>query len=854
MLDFIEGDLMEVYEKRLREKGKPKANLLFIIDVVQLFRPGIIKPIQGPQNLNTYGMYKSYFKIGWRNILKSKAHSIINVGGLSLGMAATMLILLYLKDEYRYDLFHEKSSTTYRIVVDWVHPDGSVKDNSGNTGYFQATKFEEAIPEIASAIRWLETKRTIKIDNEVRDISSCFSTDSNFFTEFTFPLLHGDPKTALSRPRSIVVTEEKAIALFNTTNAAGRTIDIKVNDEFIPYEVTGVARTLPSHSSIKFDYVLPLDVDPAEYTNNENWFNFFLNTFVILHPSANPRVVESKMKQVYESDASSTIKKMLEKFNFVNKANYRLQPLSELHLSREYEADNGLRDASNPMYGYILLGIALFTLLIACINFVNLSIARSLNRAKEIGVRKVVGGNRSSLAVQFMSESYLMCFFAFFLSIILVQLQLPLFNQLAQKSIVFTELVDVRLIGAFIALFIVTGFIAGFYPSLVLSGFNPGKILHGRFRFSGNNTFQRSLVVTQFALAAFLMMATLTIYSQFDFMTNTDLGYDDKNLVRVDRHSITRTEFETFKNTLVQHPDVIGVTPKNGGEWGTIVKVNGEEKIEFNYNIIDETYLSLMKIKLVQGRNFSPDLPSDGDNSVLINEAFAKKAGWKDPIGQQVNFWYWNDKKYTVVGVVKNHHFRAVHREIAPQLFSLKPDENFGRVLIRLSGTNNPEALTHIEKTFKSQFPNYSYSYQFVDEANREMYQMEARWKQILLLGSVLTIFISCIGLYGLAALAVERRTKEIGIRKIMGATVSDITQLLSTSFVKLVVIAFAFALPAAYVVSGKWLSMYAYHVNFSQATVLITLFIMAFIAFVIVGMQAVRSALMNPVNSLRSE
>lgn len=853
LVERIEGDLFEEYDDRAKRIGKRKADISFIKDVMLLFRPRIIRPLEGHKKINTYGMYKSYLKVSWRNILKSKVHSIINMGGLSIGMAAAMLIVLYLKDEYRYDTFHENALNTHRIVVDWINPDGSKKDQSGITGYFQGPKFKEAIPEITESVRWIEERHTIKMDNELQDVA-CFATDSSFFNVFTFPLLDGDSRTALQKPKSVIITESKAIAHFNTLQAVGKTIDFKEGNEFVPYEVTGVAKTIPSNSSIHFDYLLPLQVNADDYVNNENWFNFFLNTFVVLHPSADPRVVEQKMMQVYESDAAATIKQMAQAYDVREKANYGLQPLTAMHLSEVYKAENGLRDASNPMYGYILSGIALFILLIACINFVNLSIARSLKRAKEIGVRKVVGGNRSSLAVQFMSESYLMCFFAFALSVVLVQLALPLFNQLAQKSIRFTEMIDITVLVSFVLLFLVTGFIAGIYPALVLSGFNPSRILYSRFRLSGNNTFQKSLVVVQFALAAFLIMATLTIYSQFDFMTNTDLGYDDHNLLRIDRHSITHAEYETFKNAVLQHPGVAGIAPKNGGEWGTVARVNGEEEIHFNYNVVDEAYSPLMKIQVLQGRNFSPEFPSDADNVILINEAFAKKAEWKDPIGQQVNFWYRNNKKYTVVGVVKNHHFNSLNVEIMPQLFVMKPDENFGRLMIRLSGSNNSEALTHIEKTFKKQFPNYTYTYKFIEDDNREMYQLEARWKQIVLMGSVLTVFISCIGLFGLASLTAERRTKEIGVRKILGASVNDITRLLSINFVKLVVIAFAVALPAAYMAADKWLSTYAYRVDFSIATAAITLGLTVVIAFTVVGIQGVRAGLTNPVNSLRSE
>jgi putative ABC transport system permease protein len=437
---------------------------------------------------------------------------------------------------------------------------------------------------------------------------------------------------------------------------------------------------------------------------------------------------------------------------------------------------------------------------------------------------------------------------------VLVQAALPLFNQLATKSILLSSFLDVQIIGGYFILFLITGLLAGFYPAMVLSGFSPVKILYNRFRYTGNNLTQRSLVVIQFALASFLIMATITIYSQFDFLLTKDLGYDDKNLVMVEKFPLPKKEFDSFKASLLLHPDIQEVAPKNGGEWGTVAKVNGEQQIQFQYNIVDETFLPLMKIPVLTGRNFSPNFPSDADHSILVNEAFVKAAGWKDPIGQQVNFWYQNDTKYTVIGVVQNHHYNALHIEIQPQLFALKTDENFGMAYIRLSGKNHANALSHIEKTFKAQFPDFSYAYRFKEDENRQQYQLEARWKQIVLFGSILTIFISCIGLFGLAALAAERRTKEIGVRKVLGASVSSITQLLSFSFIQLVVMAFLVAVPLAILASDRWLSTYAYRVSFSAWTVLLTLLATGTIAFATVSFQAIRAARMNPVTSLKSE
>ena len=574
----------------------------------------IIKPTEGYKNLNNYGMVKSYFEIGWRNLVKNKGYSFINIGGLALGMMAAMLILLYIQDERGYDSFHSKSPVPYRIVTNWVNPDGSVRQYDGSTGHFQGPKFAEKIPEVTRAVRWQENTMTFKINNEVSDLT-VFKADSNFFEMFSFPLLAGNPMTALKAPASIVITEEKAKLYFNTTEALGKTLDIKVDSIFKPYQVTGVVKSIPSNSSIKFDFVVANIVSQEEYASNENWFNTFQNTFVELHPSSDPRLVESKMKQVYEADAAATIQMMKEKYNVTDKANYLLQPITDLHLSKLYTASNGLRDASNPMYSFILSGIALFILLIACINFVNLSIANSLKRAKEIGVRKVVVGSKSNLTIQFLSESFVTCFLAFALALILLPLCLPVFNSLAIKSLSFENFLNAKLASAYFTLFIATGLLAGLYPAFILSGFNPVKTLYGRFRFSGKNLLQRTLVVVQFSLAAFLIMATITIYSQFDFLTTYDLGYDDQDLVMVHKHPITRNQFKLFKEALESNPTIIGTAPKNGGEWGTVAKVNSEQEIKLQYNIVDEAYLPLLKIPVITSRGFSPEFKGHDDET-----------------------------------------------------------------------------------------------------------------------------------------------------------------------------------------------------------------------------------------------
>ncbi|MBK9511982.1 MAG: ABC transporter permease [Cytophagaceae bacterium] len=798
-------------------------------------------------------MIKNYFKIAWRNLSRNKVYSIINMLGLSIGLSAAMLILLYSKDEVSYDRFHENNPNIYRVVNQWSNPDGSVKSKDGNTGHFQGPKFKEGIAEIREFVRVKSDFRNIKQNQEVKS-EEMLAADSTFFSVFTFPMLSGDPHTALKNPKSIVISEEMAEKYFHSTDVLGKYLEISEDDKFVQYQITGVSKKCPQNSSIKFNFLLPNIVAAEEYKNGDNWFNFFQNTFVLIDPKATQSQVEAKMKLVFEKDSRDAYKRMQDQFGVKEKVSYLLQPMADMHLSTDYVATNGLQDASNPVFSYLLGGIAAFILLIACINFINLTVARSLKRAKEIGVRKVVGSNRKQLIWQFMSESFLLCFASFIFALVLVQIVLPKFNFLANKSLALSYLFDYKLIAGYFLLFIITSFLSGFYPAIVLSGFSPVATLYGRFMLSGKNLLQKSLVVLQFGLASFLIISTLTIFSQFNFLTKKELGYEDKNLILVGKWNLTHQEARLFRDELLQNPDIVETASKNGGSWGTIAKVNGEKQMNFAYETVDTRYIPLLKIKVLQGRNFSPDYPTDSTQSVIVNETFVKQAGWKNPIGQTVNFWYDNNAKYQVIGVVKDHHFASVNQSIEPQLFTMKPGNQYGMMFVKIKPGSETKTLKHIEASFKKLFPLNSYDFKIKESENLKNYESEAKWKQIMLFGAILTIFISCIGLFGLATLSAEKRMKEIGIRKVMGATVSSVVALLSKDFLKLVALSFLFSFPLAYFASTKWLENYPYRENFNFMIMVFTALVTIVVALLTVSWHSIKTALMNPVKSLKTE
>jgi ABC-type transport system, involved in lipoprotein release, permease component len=799
-------------------------------------------------------MIKNYFIIAIRNLLRNKIYSLINIAGLCIGLTCAMLILLYVKDEISFDRFHKNVNNIYRIAMKSKHNGQEYKD--GNTGWLQGPRFAQNVPGIKYFVRISGGSEDIKKGTEVYS-QDLLRTDSTFFSAFTFPLLSGNPKTCLTDRRSIVLSEDLAKKEFGTTDAVGKVLMVKEDSTFFPYKVTAVAKRCPQNSSIQFNAIIPLRESEADAKNNDNWYNFFLNTFIVLDDKANSRTVEKQMQNFYIADAKQTFEEMIKKYGGgpdVSMGTYFLQPYIDMHMSTEVPPQNGLTNASNPMYSYILSGIALFVLLIACINFINLTVARSVKRSKEIGIRKVIGGSKKQLITQFLGESFLLCTIAFILAVLLVQLILPLFNNLANKALSLSYLFDTKLITAYITLFVITALLAGFYPAIVLSGYSPVQTLYSRFNIAGKKYLQKSLVVLQFALASFLIIATFIIYSQFNYLTKADLGYDDSNLVLVNSGETRHANAAIFKNEMLKNPDIIGVSAKNSGSWQTSARNSEDSAIQFAYETIDENYLPLLKIPIIAGRNFSKDFPADSSRSVIVNESFVKAAHWKNPIGETVNFWYNNNETYHVIGVVKDYHFASLTQKIMPQLFTMKNDNLYGMYCIKIKPNSATASLQWIQKTFKQVYPMYPYSYDFKDLQNLKEYEFVAKWKQILLFGAILTIFISCIGLFGLSVLSAEKRTKEIGIRKVLGASVKDIVTTLSTDFIKLVAIALVAALPAGYIVANRWLQNFPYRITISWLLFVSVALLVVFIALFTVSFQAIKVAIANPVKSLRTE
>jgi putative ABC transport system permease protein len=754
-----------------------------------------------------------------------------------------MLIVLYNKDEASFDQFHKNKNQLQRVVT-------SIKNDKDNrklalTNSPVGPAFKEALPEIRAFVRLQNDYANIKKGTEVIG-QEVLDADSNFFTVFSFPLLAGDPATVLKDPDAVVVTEDAAIKYFGTTNVIGKTMEVGYRGEFAPKKITGVAKNPPQNSSIQFDVVTPFTDKSTE------WIGFYLSTYVLLAENAKAENVASKFSGIFLANAKDELKNARDQNGFKDEIHFGLQPFTAMHLDTDY-SQGDFKNASKPIYAYILTGIAIFILLIACINFINLKLAHSLQRAKEIGVRKVMGGQRKQLIKQFLGESLLLSLIAFVAAIALTILVLPVFNQLANKQLSFITLLDAPLVLTYVLLFLVTGFIAGFYPALVLSGFNPLQTIYNRQKFHGKNYLTKGLVIFQFSLATFLIITTAIMYTQFNFLTHKDLGYNDTNIALLDLgRGPDQKKVELLKAELAKVPSIKLVAASDGHGNITGGKVDGKE-MEFAYKRMDENYLKALQIPIVKGRNLLNSFTGDSTQSVVINETFAKQAGWSDPIGKQVDF-FWANRKVTVVGVVKDYHFQPLQTKIMPLLFVADPHYGFGQLLIKLDARNIPAAMSQVAAVFKTIFPLQPYTYIFMDSKNKDYYKEEAKWKEIITLAAILSIFISCIGLFGLSILSTEKRTKEVGIRKVLGASVQSVVTLLSTNFIQLVLVAFLIATPIAWYVNNQWLQQFPYRISVSWQVFTLSGLCMILLAAATISFQSVRAALMNPVKSLKAE
>lgn len=794
-------------------------------------------------------MLTNYLTIALRNLLRRKTFSFINIIGLSIGLACCVLIVLYIKDELSYDRFHVHQDHLYRLTCEVQEKEGATR-KMGIASMIQGPSFKEGIPAIKEVVRVRERESLVKYGSNTLNEKVTW-VDKNFFTVFSFSLLAGEPSKVLSDFHSLVLSEEAAHKYFGTTDAIGKSLEIDMRGKLETFVVSGVAKNPPQNSSIKFSLVLPfayfeqLNPDP-------NWLMLSYSTYFLLQPKANIDEVTASMARIYTAKAGKEIENE-RKHGWKGSFTWGLQGMTQIHLASDFQPE-GITDISNPLYSKILLGIAATILLIACINFVNLSIAQSLRRSKEIGIRKVIGGQRRQLFWQFLIESFVQTAIAFVLGLCIAEVVLPMFNDVANKHLSLSYLLDLPLIFSFFGLYALTSLAAGMYPALLISGLDPAQTLFQRTRFVRKNSVAKALIVMQFALTIILIIGTIVVYQQFNFLTTKDLGYNDKNLLVFnvpDGENVQK--MSTFKSEFAKADGVESIAPRTFIQFGTIARANNKD-IEIVYEHIDQDFIRTMGVTLAQGRNFSENLPGDSTASVLVNEEFVRQAGWREPIGKTIDFLNGRSRAITVVGVIKDYHFGSLKGDIQPQLFIYGSELPFGQFALRVRPREIPQALVAVEKIYLRLVPLHPFEYHFQEDVNKNAYKTEAHWKAIITLSAIFTMFISAIGLLGLTLLATEQRTKEIGIRKVLGASVGSIIGLISRDFLALVGLAIIIATPFAYWLAMKWLQGFPYRVEIGIGVFIVAGAIGLGVAFATVAGQAWRSARANPVQSLRSE
>jgi putative ABC transport system permease protein len=804
-------------------------------------------------------MIKNYFKSAWRSLKQNQLLSFVNIAGLSIGLTCVILILLFVKDEWSFDKFHKNGANIYRLVQTTTDTSGRER-RSGNTGVPHGPVFATEVPEIKNFCRIKGWKMTTKKGNE-GILSTVLFADPSVFKIFTLDVLKGNETEMLRGLNSVVMTEKAAEKYFGKENPLGKSVEIEVDQNFEPFMVTGVVKTMPLNSSLQFDMLIPFErqnpgnVSAAEMNSQmNNWHNLYLNTFFLLQNGADIKKTEQKLWSVFAKHNGDDWEKSKKRSGTAS-LKYTLQPFFSIHLDKDFFASNGLSNWSDAKYSYILSGLAVLILIIACINFINIALARSLQRNKEIGVRKVTGSSKWQLMLQFLSESFVVTAISFLAALLLLQLLIPVFNNISGKHFSFANLIQPVTVSIFIALILVVSFLAGFYPAFIAAKFQPVQTLYGRFKLSGKNITGKTLVVLQFIIAVTLIISTIIFNRQFNFISHADLGYNPKDMIHLRFPWDKPAELIRFKNELELNPAIQSVGTKSGNWNKTVFEINGKRTDWTYYEHIDDNYLQVMQIPLVKGRYLTYTNPSDTVLNCLVNEAFVEiyLDKTKDPVGQLVHS-RGDTNPLTVVGVVKNYHSANFKEKIEPIFFELDKSGDLLNTYIKYMPGKKKAAAEAVTKAYKTILPYSSLEYFNMEDWLMQKYEEDEQWKKVVSFCALIAVLISALGLFALTALSVQQRVKEIGIRKVLGATVPGIAVIVSKDFLKLVVIAMVIASPIAWWAMDKWLQNFAYRINISCWFFVVAGFTVVLIAMLTISFQSIKAALMNPVKSLKSE
>lgn len=789
-------------------------------------------------------MFKNYLKIAWRNLFRNKFFSFINIFGLALGMACSLLILLWIQNELSIDDYHSKGSRLF-AVYERQYYDNKIEGQYNVPGEL-ADEMKKVIPEVQYAINAdFNERNTFRVGNKILKMEGGFA-GADVFKMFDYPILEGSAQNALNTVSDIAISRKMAEDFFGSPqNAIGKTIRYNNDQDFT---ITTVFEDLPKNTSYKFEYLINWPTYLKENAWAKKWTNNGPLAYVMLRADADPDRVNQKISHFIDSYYTEKSVAFREEIG--------LQRYNEVYLHSNFK--NGKADGGRIEYVNLFSIVAVFILLIACINFMNLTTARSIKRAREIGVRKVVGAVRMVLIQQFIGEAILLTTIAVAISLMLVTFLLPFFNEITQKQIAL-PFASIYFWLILLGLTVITGVISGSYPALFLSSFNPVKVLKGTLKLSaGNALFRKGLVVFQFALSIILIVGTIVVSKQVNYIQTINLGYDRENLIYIPIEGNLADKYKVFKEAALKMPGIQFVTrmirvPTNfSSSTGNIVW-DGKDpnlNVEFTYDIVGYDFAKTMKLKMVQGREYSKEFLTD-TTGYIINEAALKRIGYADPVGKPLTMW---GKKGNIIGVIKDFHFNSLHDKIKPLIIKAGEDDKGGNILVRTQPGRTKEALAALENLCKQLNPEFTFSYTFSDAAYQRLYISEQIVGKLSNVFAFLAIFISCLGLLGLAMFTAEQRTKEIGIRKVLGASVGSVFALLSREFLILVFIALIIATPVAWYSINSWLLNFAYRTPVQWWIFALAGIITILVTFITISFQSAKAALINPVKSLRSE
>ena len=876
LLENVQGDLHEEFFYQVEQIGVQKAKFQYILEVLGFIKPFAIKrkPSPYPSSTTTFHptMIRNYFNIAIRNLAKNRLYAALNIFGLTIGTLCCLYILLYVQDERSYDKHHAAAERLYRVTTELNFPDTKdpIKMSTCSPPIVPAMQAE--FPEVESSTRVVDPapfgveRYLFKVGDKVFYQNTGYIVDSTFFETFDYHFLAGNPKKALNAPQSMVISEALAIKLFNTTDALNKTLKVTGQVEEETYKVTGVFNNSLGKSHLMPDFFTPMNSrGMGEYVRSDNsWAgNNFLFGYLKFKPGTDIQAFEAKLAAFVERNGGDQLRQMkMQKKLF-------LQPVRAIHTSAEgLDASKG----TSERFLNMLLLIAGFIQLVACINFMNLSTARSTRRAKEVGVRKAVGAGRSSLMGQFLSESMLMTLIAVGLAVPLVWLLLPLLNQITGASLSLQLTQDWSTWGIIVGLVLLTGVIAGSYPAFYLSSFNPLSIFRGMRDTKtsrGAINFRKVLVVSQFVISSVLIIGAVVIQRQLNYLLKEDMGFEkNQKVIFPIRAEESRPQIGSFRNQLTALPEVNNVSgmtaypgrfvPNDISMYKEGESMNSATVIRFAFT--DEHFVNTLKVKLLAGRNFTPrDTSSDFSKSkVLVNQTVLKtmNISQEEAIGMVLR----SDREggeqvqHTIVGVFQDINFERMSEEIKPYMILIAPHQQLPQVIVDVTTQDYPAFVQKAQKIWAELFPGVPFEYLFLDQEVAQLYQAEQTFSDIIGTFTLVAIFISCLGLFGLSVFAAEQRMKEIGIRKVLGASVGSLTGLLAKDFVILVVLSICIASPIAWYLMNLWLKDFAYRIQIEWWVFVLAGLIAVAVAFLTVSVQSVRSALANPVKSLRSE